>query len=45
MVAVDFGTDGALSSAGVGTLITMITIAVIVVIIAEILARAGTISK
>ena len=45
MVAVDFGTDGTLSSAGISTLITMIVVAVIVVIIAEILARAGTISK
>lgn len=45
VVAVDFATDSGLSSAGVGTFITLIVVAVVVVIIAEILAKAGTISK
>jgi hypothetical protein len=43
-IAIDFATLDGVSDIGVGTFITMIVIAVVVVIIAEILAKAGKIS-
>jgi hypothetical protein len=45
IVAVDFASDANLSTAGVNAFITMIVIAVVVVIIAVILERTGTIHK